>query len=239
MNFLQEPEPMIHDNAAMDPEQTRVAAEFVEELLDLGVVQTPREGRIVLTTAPLFVVPKEGQEGQWRVIADMLRGGQNECIAGDPVFLPRISHILDQMYLGGYSAVVDASKYFYQFPTHPDDRPYLGLKHPITGVLLEYAGLPMGGANSPAVACRYGLSFVRMLKARFEEFQGDPKINCWRTGFSEAGYDPELGYGYNLIGKDGGVVKVWAFVDDFLIHGPTYEKTSQALATKFLDLAVD
>ena len=142
MNFLkQEPQAMIDDNAPMDAEQTRVAAEFVEALLDLGVVQTPREGRQVLSTAPLFVVPKEGQEGQWRVIADMLRGGQNECIAGDPVFLPRISHILDQMYLGGYdSAVVDASKYFYQFPTHPDDRPYLGLKHPITGVLLEYTG---------------------------------------------------------------------------------------------------
>ena len=238
MNFLQEPEAMIHDNAPMDEEQTRVAAEFVEELLDLGVVQTPREGRQILTTAPLFVVPKEGQEGQWRVIADMLRGGQNECIAGDPVFLPRISHILDQMYLGGYSAVVDASKYFYQFRTHPDDRPYLGLKHPITGVLLEYTGLPMGGSNSPAIACRYGLSFVRMLKERFDEFKGDPKINCWWTGFSEAGYDPELGYGYNLIGKDGAVVKLWDFVDDFLIHGPTYEKTSQALS-KFLDLAVD
>jgi hypothetical protein len=74
------------------------------------------------------------------------------------------------MYLGGCSAVVDASKYFYQFPTHPDDRPFLGLKHPITGVLLEYAGLP--------IACRYGLSFIRLLKERFDEFGGDPKINC-------------------------------------------------------------
>jgi hypothetical protein len=144
MNFLQAPEPMIHDNAAMDIEQTQVAGEFVEELSDLGVVKTPSEGRSIITTSPLFVVPEEGQEGQWRVISDMLRGGQNNCIAGDPVFLPRISHILDQMCSDGYSAVVDASKYFYQFPTHPDNRPYLGLKHPITGVLLEYAGLPMG-----------------------------------------------------------------------------------------------
>jgi hypothetical protein len=127
------------------------------------------------------------------VIADMLRGGQNECIAGDPVILPRITHILDQMFSRGYSVVVDASKYFYQFPTHPDDRPYLGLKHPITGILLEYAGLPMGGANSPAIACRYGLSFVRMLKERFDEFRGCPKINCWWTGFSVVGYVPHSG----------------------------------------------
>jgi hypothetical protein len=178
MNFLKNPEPMIHENAIMNEEQTRVAADFVKELLDLEAVQTPAEGRQILTTAPLFVVPKEGQEGEWRVIADMLLGGQNECIGGDPVFLPRISHILDQMYSDGHSAVVDASKYFYQFPTHPDDRPFLGLRHPITQVLLEYAGLPMGGANSPAIACRYGLSFIRMLRERFETFQGDPKINC-------------------------------------------------------------
>jgi hypothetical protein len=103
------PKAAIHENAGMDEEQTQVAVNFVEELLDLGAVRTPTEGRAILTTAPLFVVPKEGQEGEWRVIADMLRGGQNECIAGDPVFLPRISHILDQMYTGGYSAVVDAS----------------------------------------------------------------------------------------------------------------------------------
>ena len=38
--------------------------------------------------------------------------------------------------------------------------------------------------------------------------------------------------------KDGAVVRSWDFVDDFLIHGPTYGKTSQALL-KFLDLAVD
>ena len=133
MNFLRSPKAVIHDNAKMDEEQTQVAANFVEELMDLGTVGTPEEGREILTTAPLFVVPKEGQEGEWRVIADMLRGGQNECIAGDPVFLPRISHILDQMHAGGCSAAVDASKYFYQFPTHPDDRPFLGLRHPVSG----------------------------------------------------------------------------------------------------------
>jgi hypothetical protein len=88
---------------------------FVEELLDLGVIQTSLEGHHILTFAPLFVVPKEGQDGECRVIVDMLQGGQNECIAGDPAKLPRISHILDQMYANGSSAVVDASEYFYQF----------------------------------------------------------------------------------------------------------------------------
>jgi hypothetical protein len=68
----------------------------------------------------------------------MLRGGQNKCIGADPVVLPRASHILDLMYEGGYSAVVDASKFFHQFSTHPKDRPHLGLKHPITGLLYYY-----------------------------------------------------------------------------------------------------
>ena len=77
-----------------------------------------------------------------------------------------------------------------------------------------------------------------MLKECFEEFTGDSKTNCWRTGSSEVGCDPELGYGCNAIGKDGDVVKVWEFVDNFLNHGPTYEKSSSAL-TKFLDLAMD
>jgi hypothetical protein len=72
VNFLVPPAPNIHDNAVMDAEQLLVTAEFVDELLDLGVVGTLADGKEILTTAPLFVVPKEGQEGQWRVIADML-----------------------------------------------------------------------------------------------------------------------------------------------------------------------
>jgi hypothetical protein len=77
-----------------------------------------------------------------------------------------------------------------------------------------------------------------MLRERFEDFSGQPRLICWWTGFSETGYDPELGYGFNLIGRDGGCVKIWAFVDDFCIHGPTYDKTCKVLSL-FLDLAVD
>ena len=69
------------------------------------------------------MVVEEGQPGEWRDIADMLQGGHNECFGNDPVFLPRPAHILDQMYTSGYLAMVDASKFFYQFPTHPADRP--------------------------------------------------------------------------------------------------------------------
>jgi hypothetical protein len=80
-------------------------------------------------------VPEESQKGQWLVIVDMLKGGQNECVGQDPVFLPRLSHMLDQMYTSAYSAIMDLSKFFSNFLTHAEDWPYLGLLHPITEVL--------------------------------------------------------------------------------------------------------
>jgi hypothetical protein len=48
------------------------------------------------------------------------------------------------MYTGWYTASVDASKFFYQFDTHPHDHPELGFVHPLSGELLEWHGLPMG-----------------------------------------------------------------------------------------------
>jgi hypothetical protein len=237
MNFLQTPAPQIHQNANMTPEQLKTAAEFVDELIGLGVLRLPPEERAVLLTAPLFVVPKPGQPGQWRCIADMLRGGQNENIGPDPVYLPRAGHILDQLYFGGWSAVLDLSKYFHNFPTHPDDRPFLGTLHPVTQELLEYWGLPMGAGNSPAIACRIGQGFLRMLRSDHALFQGLARDNCWWTGFRATGeYDPAHGYGYVLEGREGLAVKIWGFVDDFLIHGPTRDSVVRATEF-FLDAA--
>jgi hypothetical protein len=75
MNFLIQAEACIHDNATMDHEQLDVAAGFVDELLELKIVQLLGDGAEVLMNAPLFTVPKDGQEGQWIVIADMGQGG--------------------------------------------------------------------------------------------------------------------------------------------------------------------
>ncbi len=123
MNFMRPPDSVIHPNGAMDDEQLQVAAVFIDELIDLKIVRDQEEGRKVLATAPIFVVTKEGQPGQWRGIANMLSGGQNACMVSDPTVLPHVSHMIQTMYRGGWSAVVDASKFFYQFKTHPDDQP--------------------------------------------------------------------------------------------------------------------
>jgi hypothetical protein len=136
--------------------------------------------------------------------------------------------------------VVDSSKFFYQFKTHPNDRPSLGVCHPASGDMLEYHGLPMGTGNSPALAGCYGLAFLRLLREGFGVFQGTPRENCCFTGFEDgSNYDPSLGHGYVLIGDDGlHAVLLWVHVDNFLLCGPSYEKTCDALHM-FLTMAVD
>jgi hypothetical protein len=119
----------------MDSEQVDMAAAFgVDKLLDLRVLLSANKTMWIILNAPLLIVPKEGQEGEcWWVIMDMSRGDQNSCMGSDPLFLPWSSHILDQMQ-GGYSVLVDVSKLFYPFLTHPNKRPYLGLNHLVTGI---------------------------------------------------------------------------------------------------------
>jgi hypothetical protein len=56
----------LNSRIILDEEQTQVAANCLEEFLDLEAVHTPALGREILMTAPLFVVlSKEGQDGEW------------------------------------------------------------------------------------------------------------------------------------------------------------------------------
>lgn len=239
MNFLEEPDHCIHENGEMDDDQRQVASEFVDELINLGVLRRPPPGVKIKTTTPLFVLPKPGQPGQWRVIANMKEGGQNEKAANDPVYLNRPVHILDQMYTGGWTSIVDASKFFYQFKTRPEDYPYLGIIHPRTGEEYTWWNLPMGSTNSPSCAGRYGLALLRLIQEKFTSNSGHMKANCWWTGLVSQDYNPALGHGYVLTRKDGGpAVRFWVHVDDFCIHGPDKRSTEEALSF-FLDTALD
>eukprot|EP00957_Ditylum_brightwellii_P027340 2066482-Ditylum_brightwellii.AAC.1 len=87
----------------MDDEQQKVAAEFVDELLELGAVAHLPEGSELHANGPLQVIPKPRQLGQWRVLSDMRTGGQNDHIAADPVHYPRVPDVLPWLTLGGYS----------------------------------------------------------------------------------------------------------------------------------------
>jgi len=238
MNFLSEPNKGVTPNAPMTEEQVEIAAEFIDELWSLGVFELIPDDQEMRATAPLFTVPKAGQPGQWRVIADMKNGGQNDHIGKDPVHLPRAEGILERLYTGGWSAIVDASKFFHNFPTHPRDRPYLGCIHPKTGQRLWYMGLPMGSSQSPSLACRYGLSMLRRLAEQEAVFQGHIHENGWRRRLQDGTHHPAHGTGLIRIGNDGlPVALVWAFVDDFKIHAPTRAKLIVAL-NAFMDLAL-
>ena len=70
MTFLRSPTKGLTDNAKLDPEQKAIAAEFVDELISLGVLVKAPPDDPLHANCPLFVVPKPGQPGQWRVIAD-------------------------------------------------------------------------------------------------------------------------------------------------------------------------
>ena len=238
MNFLTQPTKGISPNAPMTAEQADIATEFIDKLWRIGVFELIPEGSEMRANAPLFTVPKPGQPGQWRVIADMKNGGQNDHIGKDPVHLPQAEQILEKLYTGGWSAIVDTSKFFHNFPTHPHDRPYLGCIHPKTGQRLWYLGLPMGSSQSPSLACRYGLSMLRSLVEQEPVFQGVITENSWRTRLSTGHHQPELGTGLVRIGMDGlPAALIWGFVDDFKVHAPTKEKLITALNT-FMDLAL-
>ena len=88
----------------------------------------------------------------------------------------------------------------------------------------------MGSANSPSCTAQYRLAILRMLKDNCPLYQGTSKENCWWTGFQDLGFHLELGYGLILEGDNGlPGVKIWAWIDDFLIHRPTRKKTTEAL----------
>ena len=122
----------------MTSEQSEIAGAFMDELIGIGAVEEAPLDDPVSATIPLFCVPKAGQPGQWRIIANMKTGGQNDVIGSDPTYLPRVSTILPHLYSGGWSATVDASKIFHQFSVVVTERKYLGTIHSITGKLYRY-----------------------------------------------------------------------------------------------------
>ena len=89
--------------------------------------------------------------------------------------------------------------------------------------------LPMGSSNSPACACRHGMSFLRLLRRRLRR-RGDTHTNTWRDGFLRGSLNGQVGYGFVELDKHGNpAVLVWVHVDDFLLHAPTLHLINWAL----------
>jgi hypothetical protein len=237
MRFLIDPGEELVPNPPLTPEQLEVVCLFVDELQALGVIRPAT--RPLRRVCPLFVVPKPGQPGQWRCIADMKRGGQNGCCGLDPIFLPSSRDILPSLYDGGWSAIADASKYFHNFITLPEERHLIGIIHPRTHEHLWYVGLPMGSVNSPSIACRTGEGIMDMLRQEEEIFRAASyHENTWRQALAKGTYAAGHGHGYVGL-REGGtpVALLFGFVDDFKIHAPTAADCCEAL-TAFMNLMV-
>ena len=75
MNFLTNPHHQILPNAPMNADKFKVAEEFIDELIALGVLRpttdSPGDPLDIVTNAPLFTVPKPGHPEQYCCIADM------------------------------------------------------------------------------------------------------------------------------------------------------------------------
>jgi len=235
MNFLRDPRLGLAPNSKLTDEQQIVAGEFADELVALHALELAPADDPALANCPLFVVPKPGQPGQWRIIADCKKGGQNESMGPDPVYLTQAPVVLQQMCSGGWTAVVDASKFFHQFKTVVSERKCMGLVHPVAGLHHRCVGLPMGTSSSPGIACKFGSSFLRRLCERHPAlFSGQPLENTWRRHAAENTCDSRLGHGRVVVSDDGlPAVLTWGFVDDFALHGPTHAKTSAALSAFF------
>lgn len=168
----------------------------------------------------------------------MKKGGQNLHIGNNPVHMGRPQDILLKLCEGGWSAVIDASKCFYNFPTQLSDRPFLGCIHPRTQEHLWCTGLPMGSSSLPGTACRFGNSLVRSLLEDVAEFQGVPHEKTWGRRLWGMPHNPDWGHGRVLIGEDGlPLALLWGHVDDFFIHAPAKEKLERAL-NAFLNKAL-
>ncbi len=236
MNFMRVPEPNILPNMDMDAEQLDLANKFVDQLISLGVLRSAKEDGVeVVNNFPLFLVPKSGQPGEWRCIADGKSGGQNACCISDPCMMTAPDHILPFLYRGGFSAVADFSKYFHCFKTQIGEYMYFGLIHPVTGEVLYYARLPMGTCNSPAGSGRLGAALIRELIDNCALFQGVVIDNTKIAMVKNLPFHPQWGEGRVLIGEDGlPALLIRLHIDDTFLHGPTYDKTAAGL-TALLD----
>ena len=74
------------------------AISFVDELVSLGFLQHTPHSSNILNKFLLFLVPKSGQPGEFRPIADGKTGGKNDVCVADPCHVTSTYHILPYLY---------------------------------------------------------------------------------------------------------------------------------------------
>jgi hypothetical protein len=149
MNFMETPAPGLEENSKMTESRFTIAVAFVTELISLGVLALVPHGVLLMNVCPLFLVTKPGEPDQWRCIAGIKKGHQNQLCAAYPVYMTFPEDILPWMYPGGFSSVIDASKFVHMFLTVDEDHKFMVTIYPYTGDHFWYTRLPVGSSNSP------------------------------------------------------------------------------------------
>ena len=121
MSFMVTTTPGIIANQYLEGPALEAAIKFVDELISLHVLGPPPPGVSVVNKFPWFLVIKPNQPVQYRTIADVKQGGQNDVCVADPCHMTSPDHILLHLYKGGFSATLDLSKYFHMFLTKCDE----------------------------------------------------------------------------------------------------------------------
>ena len=70
MNFMEPPPPGLAPNQELKGEALTTAVRFIEELAYLNVQRKAATHEKIFNNFPLFLVPKSGQPGEYRCIAD-------------------------------------------------------------------------------------------------------------------------------------------------------------------------
>ena len=222
MNFMEPPEPGMTPNQNLKGPTLATAIQFMDELIHLVVIR--REDAVV-NNFPLFLTLKPAQEGEFHPITDGKLGGQNSVCVADPCQMTSPDHILPHLYVGGWSTIIDVTKYFHIFPTQKDEQKYMGIIHSGTGDMYVFDTFAMVTRNSPGVLGRFGAIFLRHIIATFPEFQDTPVDNSLYKYFTKHIYHLQLGEGRALVGNDGlPVVLLWTHVEDIFTHGPILPK---------------
>jgi len=120
----------------------------------------------------LKIVPKPGTS-KIRPVVDFTASGLNAAMQSSPFHLPQV-HGKQGWFAGLIHQEVilkmDVESAFYHIWIKPSCRHHFGIRDPITGHPLRFAGLPMGAAQSPRVCHGVMLSAIHRVQAELRDY---------------------------------------------------------------------
>ena len=130
-------------------EQTKLLADKMDELMRLKILVPPESiGVTPIFTSPSMLVPKPGQEGEWRLVTDFTQ--LNNYIRKMPAISPGIEETKLSIAGFKYFVSIDLSQFYFQNSVDREASQYLGVIHLYLGTLV-YTASPMGLRNSAEI----------------------------------------------------------------------------------------